>query len=76
VQNNQRHQESRETIQQQGVEVKKENAELENDHKTKGNDFKNTYNERKESQTKFPGADTTKELLDKAAKLEKDKTKK
>ena len=76
VQNNQQHQESRETIQKQGVGVKKENAELENDHKTKGNDFKSTYNERKESQTKLPGADTTKELLDKAAKLEKDKTKK
>lgn len=44
--------------------------------KQKGNDFKSTYNERKESQTKLPGADTTKELLDKAAKLEKIKTKK
>lgn len=76
AQNNQQHQASRENIQQQGVEVRKENAELENDHKTKGNDFKNTYNDKKESQTKLPGADTTKELLDKAAKLEKDKAKK
>ncbi|MCT8891990.1 MULTISPECIES: hypothetical protein, partial [Klebsiella pneumoniae complex] len=60
---------------QQGVEVKKENAELENDHKTKGNDFKNTYNNKKESQTKLPGADTTKELLDKARKLENETSK-
>lgn len=37
-QNSQQHQESRESIQQQGVDVKKENAELENDHKTKGNE--------------------------------------
>ncbi|HEI8763737.1 conjugal transfer mating-pair stabilization protein TraG [Klebsiella oxytoca] len=75
AQNNQQHQESREGIQQQGVEVRKENAELENDHKTKGNDFKNSYNDKKEDQTKLPGADTTRELLDKANKLEKDKSK-
>lgn len=75
TQNNQQHQESREGIQQQGVEVRKENAELENDHKTKGNDFKNSYNDKKEDQTKLPGADTTRELLDKANKLEKDKSK-
>ncbi|HAT3915710.1 TPA: conjugal transfer mating pair stabilization protein TraG [Klebsiella oxytoca] len=75
VQNNQQHQESREGIQQQGVEVRKENAELENDHKTKGNDFKNSYNDKKENQTKLPGADTTRELVDKANKLEKDKSK-
>ncbi|MCS5794604.1 hypothetical protein LNP59_27340 [Klebsiella pneumoniae subsp. pneumoniae] len=36
AENKQQHQETRENIQQQGVEVKKENAELENDHKTKG----------------------------------------
>lgn len=52
AENKQQHKETRENIQQQGVEVKKENAELENDHKTKGNDFKNTYNNKKESQTK------------------------
>lgn len=75
AQNNQQHQESREGIQQQGVEVRKENAELENDHKTKENDFKNSYNDKKENQTKLPGADTTRELLDKANKLEKDKSK-
>ncbi|SAQ55336.1 conjugal transfer mating-pair stabilization protein TraG [Klebsiella oxytoca] len=74
-QNSQQHQESRESIQQQGVDVKKENAELEKDHKTKGNDFKNSYNDKKDNQTKLPGADTTKELLDKANKLEKDKSK-
>ncbi|MEQ0076521.1 conjugal transfer mating-pair stabilization protein TraG [Klebsiella sp. CN_Kp118] len=74
-QNSQQHQESRESIQQQGVDVKKENAELENDHKTKGNDFKNSYNDKKDNQTKLPGADTTKELLEKANKLEKDKSK-
>lgn len=74
-QNSQQHQESRESIQQQGVDVKKENAELENDHKTKGNDFKNSYTDKKDNQTKLPGADTTKELLDKANKLEKDKSK-
>ncbi|HDU2974807.1 TPA: conjugal transfer mating pair stabilization protein TraG, partial [Klebsiella pneumoniae subsp. pneumoniae] len=51
AENKQQHKETRENIQQQGVEVKKENAELENDHKTKGNDFKNTYNNKKESQT-------------------------
>ncbi|WP_042939595.1 conjugal transfer mating-pair stabilization protein TraG, partial [Klebsiella pneumoniae] len=33
TENKQQHQETRENIQQQGVEVKKENAELENDHK-------------------------------------------
>ncbi|HFZ1748432.1 TPA: conjugal transfer mating-pair stabilization protein TraG [Klebsiella oxytoca] len=75
AQNNQQHQESRESIQQQGGEVKKENAELENEHKTKGNDFKNSYNDMKDNQTKLPGADTTKELLNKANKLEKDKSK-
>ncbi|WP_368755272.1 conjugal transfer mating-pair stabilization protein TraG [Klebsiella oxytoca] len=74
-QNSQQHQESHESIQQQGVDVKKENAELENDHKTKGNDFKNSYNDKKDNQTKLPGADTTKELLDKANELEKDKSK-
>lgn len=74
-QNSQQHQESRESIQQQGVDVKKENAELENDHKTKGNDFKSSYNNMKDNQTKLPGADTTKELLEKANKLEKDKSK-
>ena len=75
AENKQQHQETLENIQQQGVEVKKENAELENDHKTKGNDFKNTYNNKKESQTKLPGADTTKELLDKARKLENETSK-
>ncbi|QZY82920.1 conjugal transfer mating pair stabilization protein TraG (plasmid) [Klebsiella sp. CTHL.F3a] len=75
AQNNQQHQESREGIQQQGVEVRKENAELENDHKTKENDFKNSYNDKKENQTKLPGVDTTRELLDKANKLEKYKSK-
>lgn len=75
AQNNQQHQESREGIQQQGVEVRKENAELENDHKTKENDFKNSYNDKKDNQTKLPGADTTRELLDKGNKLEKDKSK-
>ncbi|HBY9782772.1 conjugal transfer mating pair stabilization protein TraG [Klebsiella pneumoniae] len=75
AENKQQHKETRENIQQQGVEVKKENAELENDHKTKGNDFKNTYNNKKESQTKLPGADTTKELLDKATKLENETSK-
>ncbi|WP_447315966.1 conjugal transfer mating-pair stabilization protein TraG [Klebsiella michiganensis] len=75
AQNNQQHQESREGIQQQGGEVKKENAELENEHKTKGNDFKSSYNDMKDNQIKLPGADTTKELLDKANKLEKDESK-
>lgn len=75
AENKQQHKETRENIQQQGVEVKKENAELENDHKTKGNDFKNTYNNKKESQTKLPGADSTKELLDKARKLENETSK-
>lgn len=75
AENKQQHKETRENIQQQGVEVKKENAELENDHKKKGNDFKNTYNNKKESQTKLPGADTTKELLDKATKLENETSK-
>lgn len=75
AQNNQQHQESREGIQQQGVEVRKENAELQNDHKTKENDFKNSYNDKKENQTKLPGVDTTRELLDKANKLEKYKSK-
>ena len=34
-----------------------------------------TLNDKKEDQTKLPGADTTRELLDKANKLEKDKSK-
>ncbi|HIH9591652.1 TPA: conjugal transfer mating-pair stabilization protein TraG [Klebsiella pneumoniae] len=75
TENKQQHQETRENIQQQGVEVKKENAELENDHKIKGNDFKNSYNDKKEHQTRLPGADSTKELLDKATKLENEKPK-
>lgn len=75
TENKQQHQETRENIQHQGVEVKKENAELENDHKTKGNDFKNSYNDKKEHQTRLPGADSTKELLDKATKLENEKPK-
>ena len=75
AENKQQHKETRENIQQQGVEVKKENAELENDHKTKGNDFKNSYNDKKEHQTRLPGADSTKELLDKATKLENEKPK-
>lgn len=75
VQNNQQHHGARESIQQQGVEVRKENAELESDHKIKGNDFKNSYNDKRENQTELPGADTNKELLDKATKLEKNKLK-
>ena len=55
--------------------MKKENAELEKDHKTKENDFKNSYNDKKEHQTRLPGVDSTKELLDKATKLENDKSK-
>lgn len=75
TENKQQHQETRENIQQQGVEVKKKNAELENDHKTKGNDFKNSYNDKKKHQIRLPGADSTKELLDKATKLENEKPK-
>lgn len=74
VKNHQQHQEVRKAIQQQSVEVKKENVELESDHKTKGNDYNNMYNDRKEGQTKLPGADTTKELLNKAMELERKKS--
>ena len=75
TENKQQHQKTRENIQQQGVEVKKENADLEKDHKTKQNDFKNSYNDKNEHQTRLPGADSTKELLDKATKLENEKSK-
>lgn len=52
TENKQRHKETRESIQQQGVEVKKENAELEKGHKTKENNFRERYNKEIDGQRK------------------------
>ena len=65
TENKQQHQETRENIQRQGVEVKNENAEMEKSHKTKANEFKGDYNS-------LPGADSPAELEEKAAKTQKD----
>lgn len=72
TENKQQHQETRENIQRQGVEVKNENAEMEKSHKTKANEFKGDYNERKSKVNSLPGADSPAELEEKAAKTQKD----
>lgn len=60
VQNNQQHQESRETIQQQGVGVKKRMLNWKMTTKQKEMISKVLIMKGKESQTKLHGADTTK----------------
>ena len=72
TENKQQHQETRENIQRQGVEVINENAEMEKSHKTKANEFKGDYNERKSKVNSLPGADSPAELEEKAAKTQKD----
>lgn len=72
TENKQQHQETRENIQRQGLEVKNENAEMEKSHKTKANEFKGDYNERKSKVNSLPGADSPAELEEKAAKTQKD----
>ncbi|MEH3297017.1 conjugal transfer mating pair stabilization protein TraG [Raoultella planticola] len=53
-QNKQAHQESRQEIQQQGGEVKKQQTDLESHHKTEGNNFTERYNKETDSQVNNP----------------------
>ncbi|WP_213315783.1 conjugal transfer mating-pair stabilization protein TraG [Klebsiella aerogenes] len=70
--NRQAHQNTRQEIINQENDVKKQHADLENNHKTEGNNFHNTYNERKEKVSNMPGAASSKELEERATKLQKD----
>ncbi|WP_336185700.1 conjugal transfer mating-pair stabilization protein TraG, partial [Klebsiella grimontii] len=71
-QNNQQHRETRETIQHQGVDVKKQNADLENAHKTEQNKFSEQYNKEIDSQRTTVISDTTQKLRENALKRSKD----
>ncbi|HCF8726215.1 conjugal transfer protein TraG [Klebsiella pneumoniae] len=66
AENKQQHQEAREKIQQQGVEVKKENAELEKDHKTKENNFRERHNQEIDGQRKTLFQETTDKIRNEA----------
>lgn len=70
--NRQAHQNTRQEIINQENDVKKQHADLENNHKTEGNNFHNTYNEKKEKVSNMPGAASSKELEERATKLQKD----
>ncbi len=70
--NRQAHQNTRQEIINQENDVKKQHADLENNHKTEGNNFHNTYNERKEKVSNMPEAASSKELEERATKLQKD----
>ncbi|MBA7848654.1 conjugal transfer mating pair stabilization protein TraG (plasmid) [Klebsiella sp. RHBSTW-00465] len=72
AQNNQQHQESRKTIEHQGVNVKKQNADLENAHKTEQNKFSDQYNKEIDSQRTTVISDTTQKLRENALKRSKD----
>ena len=72
AQNNQQHQESRKTIEHQGVNVKKQNADLENAHKTEQNKFSDQYNKEIDSQRTTVISDTTQKLRENASKRSKD----
>ncbi|MGY0249628.1 conjugal transfer mating-pair stabilization protein TraG [Klebsiella michiganensis] len=72
AQNNQQHQESRENIQQQGIDVKKQNADMENVHKTEQNKFSDQYNKEIDSQRTTVISDTTQKLRENALKRSKD----
>ena len=70
--NRQAHQNTRQEIINQENDVKKQHADLENNHKTEGNNFHNTYNEKKGKVSNMPGAASSKELEERATKLQKD----
>lgn len=70
--NRQAHQNTRQEIINQENDVKKQHADLENNHKTEGNNFHNIYNEKKGKVSNMPGAASSKELEERATKLQKD----
>ncbi|WP_064359957.1 conjugal transfer mating-pair stabilization protein TraG [Raoultella ornithinolytica] len=70
--NNQAHQQTQHEIQGQGGEVKKQHSDLEKSHNLEGNKFENEYNERKSEAKSLAGADSPRELEEKAVNLQKD----
>ena len=70
--NKQAHQQNQSEIQGQGGEVKKQYSDLEKHHNTEGNKFENEYNERKSKVSSLPGADSPRELEEKAVNIQKD----
>ncbi|HIF5913935.1 TPA: conjugal transfer mating-pair stabilization protein TraG [Raoultella ornithinolytica] len=70
--NKQAHQQNQSEIQGQGGEVKKQYSDLEKHHNTEGNKFGNEYNERKSKVSSLPGADSPRELEEKAVNIQKD----
>ena len=70
--NNQAHQQTQHEIQGQGGEVKKRHSDLEKSHNLEGNKFENEYNERKSEVKSLAGADSPRELEEKAVNLQKD----
>ena len=70
--NNQAHQQTQHEIQGQGGEVKKQHSDLEKRHNLEGNKFENEYNERKSEVKSLAGADSPRELEEKAVNLQKD----
>ncbi|MGS3452031.1 conjugal transfer mating-pair stabilization protein TraG [Klebsiella electrica] len=70
-QNKQAHQESRQEIQQQGGEVKKQQTDLESHHKTEGNNFTERYNKETDSQVNNPLSHTTERFKQKAEEATK-----
>ncbi|WP_448945256.1 conjugal transfer mating-pair stabilization protein TraG [Klebsiella michiganensis] len=70
--NNQAHQQTQHEIQGQGGEVKKQHSDLEKSHNLEGNKFENEYNERKSEVKSLAGADSPRELEEKAVNLQKD----
>lgn len=70
--NNQAHQQTQHEIQGQGGEVKKQYSDLEKIHNLEGNKFENEYNERKSEVKSLAGADSPRELEEKAVNLQKD----
>ena len=70
-QNKQAHQESRQEIQLQGGEVKKQQTDLESHHKTEGNNFTERYNKETDSQVNNPLSHTTERFKQKAEEATK-----
>lgn len=70
-QNKQAHQESRQELQQQGGEVKKQQTDLESHHKTEGNNFTERYNKETDSQVNNPLSHTTERFKQKAEEATK-----
>lgn len=66
AQNEQAHHKTRQGIQQQGNEVKKQQADLEEQHKTEGNNFTERYNKEIEGQRKTLFNETTDKIRNKA----------